>query len=130
MRKMLLSMALVATTVLCQSYYEAFGQTQVFTLTAGAKAEWYHPGTATGKAMVMPVHSPFYISVAENGLFVHTGAKGVIKLFDVRGRMAVSLPVEHDGLVPFSRGLANGIYVARFEAPGITVKTARLAVVR
>jgi len=114
---------------LAQSYFEVSGQTVAFTLTAGAKAGW-NSSISVEKTKVMPSFGIFRIISVGNGLFVHAGAKGIIKLFDVRGRMAVSLSLEHDGFVPLSRGLANGIYIARFEAPRMAVKTARLAVVR
>jgi hypothetical protein len=125
----LLLFCMLPVVVFAQSYFEASGQTAAFTMAAGAKAGW-NPSIAVEKAGVLPAITAFRISVASNGLFVHAGSKGVVKLFDVRGRMAISVAIEHDGFVALSRNLANGIYAARFEAPGMALKRARLAVVR
>jgi hypothetical protein len=112
-----------------QNYYEASGQTKAFTLSAGSKAGW-NPSIAVEKTRALPALNAFRVSAASNGLFVHAGAKGVLKLFDVRGRMAATITVEHNGFVALSHGLANGIYAARFEAPGMALRTTRLAVVK
>jgi len=109
---------------------QASGQTSAFTLTAGAKAGWNNPGTSVEEAVITPVSAAFRVNAAGNGLFIQTGAKGVLKLFDIRGRAAATVPVAHDGFVTLSRGLANGVYAARFDAPGMTARTTRLAVVR
>ncbi len=113
-----------------QNYFEASGQTTIFNLVAGATAGWDSPSTSSERIGAMPSYNAFRISMAGNGLVIHAGAKGIIKLLDIRGRMVTTVAVAYDGFVPLSRGMANGVYVARFEAPGFSVKTARLAVVR
>lgn len=126
----LILFCLLPVIVFAQSYFEASGQTVAFTLTAGAKAGW-NPGISVEKPRVMAAPPDvFRISWARNGLYVHAGAKGIIKLFDMRGRMITSLKVERDGFIGLTHYLANGIFAARFEAPGKTVRTAKLAVVR
>jgi len=125
----LLLFCMLPVVAFAQGYFEASGQTAAFTLAAGSKAGW-NPSMAVEKSRAMPAAGVFRISASGNGLFVHTGARGVIKLYDVRGRMAASVTVKHSGYVALPRVLANGIYAARFEAPGLAMKAARLAVVR
>lgn len=108
---------------------QASGQTAAFTLKAGAKAGWsgVAPLDRSGKA---PVSDLFRISMAGNRLFVQTGAKGVVRLMDSRGAVAATLAVEQDGFTALPGGLALSVYAARFDAPGMRSRTAKLAVVR
>jgi len=128
--RLLILLCMLPVVAFAQITLQASGQTSVFTLTAGAKAGWNNPGTSVEVAAIAPVLSAFRVNAAGNGLFVQTGAKGMIRLFDVRGSLAAALTVERDGFIALSRGLANGVYAARFDAPSMTVRTTRLAVVR
>jgi hypothetical protein len=109
---------------------QASGQTAAFTLKAGAKSGWNGAATPIDHSAKAPVSNTFRISMAGNKLFVQTGAKGVIRLVDSRGRTAATLTVEHDGFTELPSGLAISIYAARFDAPGMRSMTAKLAVVR
>ena len=108
---------------------QASGQTAAFALKAGAKAGWsgVAPIGHSGKA---PVPDGFRIGMAGDKLFVQTGAKGVIRLMDSRGLVAATLAVEQDGFMALPGGLTLNIYAARFDAPGMRSRTAKLAVVR
>jgi len=113
-----------------QITFQASGQTAAFTLKAGAKAGWNNGANPINNSAKAPVSNTFRISMAGNRLFVQTGAKGVIRLVDSRGLTAATLVVEHDGFTALPSGLAISIYSARFDAPGMRPKTAKLAVVR
>jgi len=109
---------------------QASGQTAAFTLKAGAKAGWNKAGAPINGSVKSPVSEIFRISMAGNRLLVRTGSEGVIRLVDSRGRAVAMLAVEHDGFIASPRGLAIGLYAARFDAPGMRSRTAKLAVVR
>jgi hypothetical protein len=115
---------------LAQITLQASGQTAAFTLKAGAKAGWNSGGNPIGKTAKAPASNTFRISMAGNKLFVRTGAKGVLRLVDSRGRTAATLVVEQDGFTELPLGLAISLYAARFDAPGMPARTAKLAVVR
>ncbi|MBW8886587.1 MAG: hypothetical protein JF616_02415 [Fibrobacteres bacterium] len=108
---------------------QAGGQTAAFTLKAGGKAAWNIAGAPIGNSPKAPV-SDFRISMAGNKLFVQAGTKGLLRLVDSRGRIAATLAVDHDGYAALPHGLPISIYAARFEAPGMRPRIAKLAVVR
>jgi len=125
----LILFCMLPVALFAANYFSASGQTASFTLTAGAKAGW-NSTAAVEKSPSLVLPSTLKISSTGSGLFVQTGAKGVLKIYDVRGSLATSLSIDHDGFTALPRGLANGVYVARFESLNKIVKVARLAVVR
>jgi len=127
--RLLTLLCLLPALLFAANYYEAKGQTAAFLLKAGSKAAW-NPSAAIEKSVVKATPDVFSIRPSVNGLFVQTGKPGNLHLFDISGRLATTLSVARDGFVPLSRGLANGIYVARFDAAGVSMRATKLAIVR
>jgi hypothetical protein len=129
MRALILS-CLFPVLAFAQITLQASGQTTSFALKAGAKAGWNNLVAPIGHSVQAQGSNSFRISMAGNRLFIRTGAKGMIRLVDGRGRTAATLAVEQDGFSAAPSGLAIGIYAAWFDAPGMQSRSAKLAVVR
>ena len=126
---------LVVATAFCQSYYEASGQTEVFTLTAGTKAGW-NPAIAVEEAKAdksMACRMEIYPNPTNTGITIKVqGSKGQtkVKIFDVSGKMVQVLDLMNKTTCKVASGLTNGIYFARVIENGNTMKTSRFLVVR
>lgn len=134
--RLLLLIFILSWSVMAQSsgfvhrYLEVAGQTVVFDLKAGAKAGWATNGTAVSKVPLQSASEVFWIKAIGNSLVFPNGAIGTVKLFNVRGRMAAGPIAVREGLAAMPQGLTNGIYIARFEASGVSSKTAKMVVAR
>ena len=127
--RLVIMFCLLPFIVYAQNYFEASGKTVAFTLKAGAKSGWNNT-TAIEKTSVISLAKIFSIASTGSELFVHTELKGVLRVFNVRGCLAATITIEHSGFIRLSNSLPNGVYVGRFESPGITTSTARWAVVK
>lgn len=109
-----------------QAYYEASGQTAVFTLMAGAKAG---PSSVVKNVSMVKTASVFRLVYDGNRLTISGGFTGELKLYRLNGKQIGTWGVDESGIVGLNRSLASEVYLARFEEKGGTVKTVRLAVI-
>ena len=98
-----------------QSYYEASGQTSVFTLAAGAHSGW---AAIRGKAPANhEIQNVIRIAAAQSGIFItvslQKGASADIALYNVAGRLAYRQRGFQGSILHLdSRILAPGVYNA------------------
>jgi hypothetical protein len=125
MRKLLLLLCLLPALVIAQQYYQASGQTQVFTLTAGAKA---------GPTAVLPHGrtacsiAPHMLVIMQNG--VHLSILGVqgdgsVSIYNLSGKRVQMVEIAGNSSVALRPDLSNGVYFARLEVNGRLVQTTR-----
>lgn len=107
-----------------QDYYESSGQTNIFTLKAGAKAS----PAAINIARISIHQATFQCSIRGNTLFVNSAKTGTLKLYTLGGRMLEVHTINSSGVVNLNRPLENGVYLLKFEANGSPVKTAKLII--
>jgi hypothetical protein len=108
----------------------ASGQTVAFTLSAGAKASWNNPitGIRQGRS-VSKNGTSFSVYQLSNGaiVFKTSGAKNDvplnISLFSLEGRKISSIATNGRTTGEIVKKLVPGIYLARYEAKGIILKT-------
>jgi len=114
-------MSVVVMSVLCYltvclagpAFYEATGQTQVFTLTAGAKADWQHDTpvkyrstfhTSKSAASIMDI-----VPMA-NGIRMNVNGTGQLMIFNAAGKRVWYQRITSSSQIQ----LCNGLYFARF----------------
>ncbi len=108
----------------CQDYYEASGQTAVFTLTAGAKAQ---PSALKSVNKVKP-EAAFRVTCTGNRLIISGGFTGEAKLYRLNGRLVGVCQINHTGKSVLNFSLPSDVYLVRFEGNGGEIKIARLTV--
>lgn len=104
-----------------QGYYETSGQTQVFTLTAGAKAGT--TGTRSGRAFSTGKNTEIRVIAARGGVVVSLplSLRGTaeVALFDIRGRQVFRLTgITGTSVCIESGSFAPGVYSMLIRASG------------
>jgi hypothetical protein len=125
MKKFLL-LCFLATFAGAQQYYQASGQTTVFTLTAGATAG---PGGSAVRT-VRPVVSlaPHMLVAMQGGLHISlAGNRGLarISIYNLAGKRVQKAEITGNAMLPIRSDLGYGVYFARLEANGRLVQTTR-----
>jgi hypothetical protein len=111
--------------VFAQQYYEATGQTRVFTLTAGAKAG---PSAVRKVSRATPsLKSPMVITM-QNG--VHISVQdfqgiGRISIYNLAGKQVQSAKINGKSMIALRSDLSIGVYYARLEVNGNIVQATR-----
>jgi hypothetical protein len=111
---------IITTVILCcvafgwgQGYYEASGQTSVFTLAAGAHSGW---AAIRGKARANhEIQNAIHIAAAQSGIFLtvssQKGAISDIAIYTMAGRLAYRQRGLHGSALRLdARFLAPGVY--------------------
>jgi hypothetical protein len=119
-----------------QAYYEASGQTQVFTLAAGAKAGWDVPATPVKASCSSHVDPSISILThsGKNGTRVCVSGRqehSHIAIYNAAGQRLWNREVDKS-VSPFAAAvrLAPGVYFARLSVNGQTAQTTRFMVAR
>ena len=126
----LLFLCLIPAALWSQQYYQASGQTQVFTLTAGAKAgpSAVLPGNRVARSV-----KPHMLVTTQNG--VHISILGVqgqsrISIYNLAGKRVQSAETADASSLTLRSDISNGVYIARLEVNGRLVQTTRFWKVR
>ncbi|MCU0608339.1 MAG: hypothetical protein MUF22_01040 [Chitinispirillaceae bacterium] len=120
------ALALWSLPLNAQEYFEATGQTAIFTLSSGL--------TATQPANTLaPSQELFTLTFTRNGPYsqVHIsgGIPGTAKLYQLNGRMIGFWPVGKSGILRLNRHFSSQAFLLRFEPEGnYPAKTIRLPV--
>jgi hypothetical protein len=119
----ILFVCLVPILLFAQEYYEASGQTSIFTLKAGGKAQI----ASTGKSLKF-FNFKRTFTVTGNILRTTPGKCGILKLFMLDGRVVDVYQVNSSGIITLKRLLKNGVYLLQFESVGSPVEISKLVV--
>ena len=129
MRK-LLFLCLIPAALWSQQYYQASGQTRVFTLTAGAKAgpSAVLPGSRIARAV-----QPHMLVNTQNGVHISilgVQGKGRISIYNLVGKRVQSAEIFSASSFALRSDLSDGVYLARLEVNGQLAQTTRFWKVR
>jgi hypothetical protein len=124
MRK-LLFLCLIPAAVWAQQYYQASGQTQVFTLTAGAKAgsSAVLPGSRIARSV-----KPHMLVTTQNGVHISilcVQGQSRISIYNLAGKRVQSAEITGASSFALRSDISNGVYVARLEVNGRLVQSTR-----
>ncbi len=131
----LLLFCIVPALLCAQDYFEAFGQTQPFTLAFGQKSGWDAGIDVENARLSLPLtpEMSVYPNPATNDLriCVH-GNKGIalVAIYDVAGKKVQVIDFTRATEVLLTQALPNGIYFARLTISGRVVQTTHFLVVR
>jgi hypothetical protein len=120
-RRPLFLLCFVPALLWAQDYYEASGQSAVFTLKAVTTAT-YTPIKAS------PVVRHIRIIYDGTKLRVFPAARGTLRIYQPNGRTLNVCPVDGAGMAAIKWPLGNGVYLLRFEADGLSAESFKLAV--
>jgi hypothetical protein len=135
MRAFLL-LGLLPALLFAQVYIEATGQTQPFTLAAGAKAAWNPAGSATetgGHSSFAAPAMSVYPNPSHSGItFKVSGCQGqtLVNIYNVLGKKVQSLDFSQKGRTSITAAMPNGIYFARLVVNSRMTQSTRFLVVR
>ncbi len=126
MQKLLLFLSCLPAIAIAQQYYEASGQTTVFTLTAGAKAG---PGSSAVlyHAPLTPIASPHMLVTVQNGIHIRIpgfNGLGRVSIYNLAGTTIQTAYIDGSSTVAL-RSVPNGVYFAQLEVNGRVVQTTR-----
>jgi hypothetical protein len=124
MRKLIL-LCLIPTALWSQQYYQASGQTQVFTLTAGAKAG---PSAVLPRGRLTQSIAPHMLITIQNG--VHINIRGIqgqgkVSIYNLAGKKVQSAEITGASSFALRSDISNGVYFARLEVSGRLVQSTR-----
>jgi hypothetical protein len=126
MRKVFSILCFFALCASAQQYFQASGQTGVFTLTAGATAG---PGSSAVRYVKRVASvAPHMLVTTQNGIRIGvTGIRGAgrIAIYNLEGRRVQSADFSGASMVAVRPDLGNGVYFARLEVNGRLVLTTR-----
>ena len=117
------------------TYYEASGQTNAFTLTAGAKAGWNSSASPIISTQKMSKGMFGISSIAASGGALRIAFSGklpanaLVSVYNLRGARVASAPVSGASLV-VGNALSNGAYAVRVVANGMILSSSRFTMVR
>jgi hypothetical protein len=124
MKKIAVSAAILCCAVACwsQAYYEASGQTQVFTLTAGAKGGW-STAIKDGPAVHAELNNGIRVKTLRSVVIVTMPSKqkesADISLYDIKGRQVYrQLGMTGTSMRIGTQSFAPGIYSMIIRAGG------------
>jgi hypothetical protein len=121
---------LLCISVMAQEYYEASGQTQVFTLTAGARG---NPSSIANKNQSIAIAAPHLQVISQHGVYLHlqnTTAKATVSIYTIAGKRILNIGIDSRAPVAISKGLSSGIYFARLAIDSRVMQTVRFRMVR
>jgi hypothetical protein len=125
MRAWALFLCLLPAMIFAQQYYEASGQTQVFTLTAGAKAG----STAIlPHGRLTPSSAPHMLVTMQNGVHISIAGiqgNGRVSIYNLSGKRVQTAEITGKSSVALRSDLSGGVYFARLEVNGRLVQTTR-----
>lgn len=124
MRK-LFFLFLIPALVLAQQYYEASGQTQVFKLTAGAKAGG--SGILT-RSRIAKTASPRMLVTTQNGIRIGISGvqgQGRISIYNLAGKRLQITEIAGNASVVLGSDISTGVYIARLEVNGHLAQSTR-----
>ena len=125
MRACAVFLCLLPAMIFAQQYYQASGQTQVFTLTAGAKVG---PVAVLPHGRLTSSIAPHMLVTMQNG--VHLSILGVqgngrVSIYNLAGKRVQIVEIAGNSSVALRSDLSNGVYFARLEVNGRLIQTTR-----
>jgi hypothetical protein len=125
MRAFALFLCLLPAMIFAQQYYEASGQTRVFTLSAGAKAG---PSAIRNVGRTIPsLKSPMLVTM-QNGIRISvSGIQGQsrVSIYNLAGKRMQLAVISEKSPVALRSDLPCGVYFARLEMNGNLVQSIR-----
>lgn len=121
----LIFLCLLPAMIFAQQYYQASGQTQVFTLTAGAKAgpttvrHVTNSALTTAPHLAMTTADGIRLSIA--GVIGHAR----VTIYNLSGKVLQVAETNGCESIALRANLSNGVYFARLEVNGRLVQTTR-----
>ena len=125
MRACALLLCLLPAMIFAQQYYQASGQTQVFTLTAGAKVG---PVAVLPHGRLTSSITPHMLVTMQNGVrlsILGVQGQGRVSIYNLAGKQVQIAEIAGNSSVALRSDLSNGVYFARLEANGRLVQTTR-----
>lgn len=125
MRVFAFFLCLLPAMISAQQYYQASGQTQVFTLTAGTKAG--PSAVLPGSRIARSVASHMLITT-QNGVHISVAGvqgQGRVSIYNLAGKRVQSAEVTGASSFALRSDLSNGVYFARLEVNGRLVQSTR-----
>jgi hypothetical protein len=129
MRK-LFFLCLIPAAVWSQQYYQASGQTRLFTLAAGAKAG---PSAVLPRSQIAHSVTPHMLVTTQNGVHISilgVQGQGRISIYNLMGKRVQSAETAGALSLTLRTDISNGVYFARLEVNGRLVQTTRFWKVR
>ena len=124
MRK-LFFICLIPAALWSQQYYQASGQTQVFTLTAGAKAG---PSAVLPRSQIARSIMPHMLVTTQNGVHISilgVQGQGRVSIYNLAGKRVQSAETAGASSLTLRTDISNGVYIARLEVNGRLVQSTR-----
>jgi hypothetical protein len=111
--------------IFAQQYYQASGQTQVFTLTAGAKVG---PVAVLPHGRLTSSIAPHMLVTMQNGVrlsVLGVQGNGRVSIYNLAGKRVQIAEIADNSSVALRSDLSGGVYFARLEVNGRLVQTTR-----
>jgi hypothetical protein len=126
MHQFVLFLCLLSAVANAQQYYEASGQTSVFTLTAGAKAG---PGTSAVRlnSHLTPSAPPHMLVTMQNVIHIiilGVQGHGRVSIYNLVGKTIQTAYIDGKSSITL-KSVPRGVYFARLEVNDRLVQTTR-----
>ncbi len=125
MRACAVFLCLLPAMIFAQQYYQASGQTQVFTLTAGAKVG---PVAVLPHGRLTSSIAPHMLVTMQNGVrlsVLGVQGNGRVSIYNLAGKRVQIAEIADNSSVALRSDLSGGVYFARLEVNGRLVQTTR-----